>query len=145
MALFQYVMDQLRTDYAVAGFHDTADIHKDFTEQIRGEKQLDAFLQELESSGGGGTNDLEGLKLSDDLLRGQEADEKTVIVVTDGAGVEQTAQYVKEMEARGITVIAIGIGPGTEAVGKVYKNFYHSHDFRDLSKTLLRVLIKRLV
>ncbi|HKX12234.1 MAG TPA: VWA domain-containing protein, partial [bacterium] len=145
MALFRYVMDQLRTDYAVAGFHDTADIHKSFDEKISGEKQLDAFMRELESSGGGGTNDLEGLKLAVDLFQGQEADVKTVIVVTDGAGVEQTAAYVKEMEARGIRVIAIGIGPGTEAVATVYPNFYHSPDFRDLPKTLLRILVKRLL
>ncbi|HKY61940.1 MAG TPA: AAA family ATPase, partial [bacterium] len=145
MALFQYVMEQLRTDYAVAGFHDTADIHKAFEETIRGEKQQDAFMQELESSGGGGTNDLEGLKLSDNLFQGRDNDEKTVIVVTDGQGVAETAAYVKEMESRGITVIAIGIGPGTEKVGEVYKNFYHSHDFRDLPKTLLRILVKRLI
>ncbi|HKX12326.1 MAG TPA: VWA domain-containing protein, partial [bacterium] len=145
MALFQYVMEQLRTDYAVAGFHDTADIHKSFEEAIRGEKELDGFMKELESSGGGGTNDLEGLKLSDNLFQGRDNDEKTVIVVTDGQGVEQTAEYVREMESRGITVIAIGIGPGTEKVGEVYKNFYHSHDFRDLPKTLLRILVKRLI
>ncbi len=147
MTLFQHVMDQLRTDYAVVGFHDTADIHKSFEEEVKGEKHLDAFLQELASSGGGGTNDLEGLKLSEDLIADQAADEKTVIVITDGAGVAETKAYVQKMQARGITVIAIGIGPGTgtEAVAQVYDKYYQSSDFRDLPKTLGQILVKRFL
>ena len=103
------------------------------------------MIQELENAGGGGTNDLEGIKLSEALLDNQDAEEKTIIVITDGAGVEETADYVRKLEARGITVIAIGIGAGTEAVTEVYSNHYQSEDFRNLPKTLLRVLTRRLL
>jgi uncharacterized protein with von Willebrand factor type A (vWA) domain len=145
MALFQHVMDQLKTKYAVVGFHDTAECHKTFDEEIRSEKALDALMQELESSGGGGNNEIEAFKFSEDLLKGEAAEQKTVIVITDGTGMQEIPEYVKKMEANGIQVIAIGIGMGTESVMSSYPTHYQSQDFRDLPKTLLKILAKQML
>lgn len=145
MALFKYVLQELKTRHAVVGFADYADIHQDFEDQAMNEKDLNRLMDEMENSNSGGTNDLEGVKLADDLLKGEDADEMTVIVITDGAGVSETKDYVKEMEARGIRVIGIGIGAGTEAVTDVYTDAIQQPDFNNLSREILRVLVRRMM
>ncbi len=61
MALFEHIMEQLRMEYGEVGFADTAEALKDFGETISGDRQKNGHMQELESQGGGGTNDLEGI------------------------------------------------------------------------------------
>ncbi|MDL1871613.1 VWA domain-containing protein [Deltaproteobacteria bacterium PRO3] len=145
VALFLHVLEGLRVDHVVAGFSDTPNLHKDFQDLERSEAAKNALMAELESAGGGGTNDLAGLKLAAELLAGQEAEEKTVIVVTDGMGVDTTAAYVKDLEAAGVKVVGVGVGAGTESVTRVYGDHYQSADFRDLPKTLLRILARRML
>ncbi|MBF0491761.1 MAG: AAA family ATPase [Deltaproteobacteria bacterium] len=144
MALFVYLMKELKMDYAVVGFADTADIHKSFREKVNNEKQLNALLEELQTAGGGGTNDLEGIKFAEELLSREEGDQKTVIVITDGAGVSETSDYVKQLKKKGIHTIGVGIGAGTDAVTKVYEDYYQSEDFRALPKLLLKLLVKQI-
>jgi MoxR-like ATPase/uncharacterized protein with von Willebrand factor type A (vWA) domain len=145
MALFKYVMQELRVHHGIVGFANYADIHLDINENVMNENALNGLMDDLENSNSGGTNDLEGLRVADDILADEDADEKTVIVVTDGEGVDTTKDYVKEMEARGVQVIGIGIGEGTESVTKVYTHHYQSHDFNTLSQKLLQILMKRML
>lgn len=145
VALFQHVLDQLLVDFAVVGFSATADIHKDFDESLASEADKDAFMTELESAGGSSTNDLEGINVAADLLADEDAYEQTMIVITDGAGVAETKARVAQLEKEGIRVIAIGVGEGTESVANVYQNYYQSHDFRNLARTLLGILLGRML
>lgn len=96
-------------------------------------------------AGGEGTNDLEGLRVSRDLLQDEDADSKTVIVMTDGAGVEGTKDLVGKMEKEGTTVIGIGIGDGTEAVSEVYTHHYQDADFKNLTRRLVAILTRTLL
>jgi hypothetical protein len=113
VALFQHVLEMIRSDHAIIGFVDTADLHKDFHEKTTTGAERDRLMNELETAGGGGTNDLEGIKLAHDLT---------------GPG--------KKL------IIGIGVGPGTEAVQNVYSNYYQSPDFKNLPKVLLSILSK---
>ena len=116
MMLFQYVMDQLGIEYSVVGFSDYAQIHKQFDEPVKSTTEKNDLADILETSGGGMTNDLEGVKTADTLL---------------GEG--------KKL------VIGVGIGAGTEAVRDVYKNHYQADDFKDLPKVLVGVLTRVLL
>lgn len=103
------------------------------------------WLREGVDASDNGTNDLEGLRVSQDLLQGEDADSKTVIVMTDGAGVGGAKDFVSKMEKEGTTVIGIGIGEGTEAVSKVYTNYYQDANFKNLTRQLVAILTKTLL
>jgi hypothetical protein len=90
----------------------------------------------------GGTDDYLAVKMCSEMLdRAPPTDQRTIFVITDGEGNSALIPFLAELEARGVKVLGIGIGPDSEKVADTYPR----HLLIPSSKTLVRDFLDMFV
>ncbi|MCD4785951.1 MAG: VWA domain-containing protein [Candidatus Eremiobacteraeota bacterium] len=123
LVLCQEALDDLEIDFGVIGFSDNPQIHKKLEDKFD-ENFKDNELNQIMNSASGGTNDADAVQIALNMLKHQDPEkQKTIIVITDGEGkTEEMKKLIEEAEEAGIRIVGVGIGEGTSAVEKVYKD-----------------------
>lgn len=97
-----------------------------------------------------GNNDALAISLLGDKLLKQDADERILISISDGAPTECTGEElknaVKKYLSKGVNVIAMAIGSDKERIASYYgeEHFCDIKDLNELPKTLIRLITQKM-
>ncbi len=122
--IFMEVLARLNIRHSIMGFGCNHWMHKEF-DTTPNMVERERIYQQLERAmgGGGGTNDFEALQEAIKQIKGEPAEHKVIIVITDGDGnlfSEEGKKMLEQAEREGIKIIGIGIGDGMGYVKIAY-------------------------
>jgi hypothetical protein len=140
--LFMEVLERLKIDYEVAGFHSTHIVHKAFGEELDFNSK-DERMQEIEGAiGGGMTHDVEAINMALDRMAEQSGAEKVIIVITDGEGNGPgiMSQAIERARREGVYLIGVGVGQGTEYVKQQYDLYVQVDNINDLPSAIAKII-----
>ena len=137
--LFSLVLERMGMPYMIYGFHNFTTEYKNASESLSA--KMKRKLDEMYTSGGGGTDMTEGLKQTLKEMS-KHQNQKILFVITDGEPDDVTATKRMLAEAKHQGVVTVGISVGDEN-GSVTKLFDYSV-VTTSNKAIPKLLIKNL-
>jgi len=146
VVLFLEVLERLRIDFEIAGFHSTHLVHKEFGRGLSASDKEELIAEIERMMGGGATHDVEAIELALDRMKQEPAREKFILVVTDGMGngPGSMPEAIARAEEEGVHLVGIGVGEGTGYVREQYEDHMVVNDVGDLPVALAAKL-ERLI
>lgn len=140
--LFMEVLERLKIDYEVAGFHTTHIVHKEFGEKLDFQDKDEKMLEIEGAIGGGATHDVEAVNRALERMREQTGDMKVIIVITDGEGngPGDMSQAIERANQEGVYLIGVGVGEGTEYVKHQYDLYVQVEDVTKLPSAIAQLI-----
>jgi hypothetical protein len=140
--LFMEVLERLKIDYEVAGFHSTHIVHKEFGEELDFNTKDERMIEVEGAIGAGMTHDVEAINMALDRISQQSGAERIIIVITDGEGNGSGSMpdAIERARREGIYLIGVGIGDGMAVVAEQYDTYVQVENVNNLPSAIARII-----
>jgi hypothetical protein len=142
VAMLTHALRNLEIPLAAYGFSEGVSRYLGYDETLE-DRQKDDLMQSIQMGfdAGGGTNDVGAVAVAARDIDGVEAEQKILFVLTDGEGTHgPLAPALEEAQKKGVLVVGIGLGEGTESVAANYPMGIHVKNPEDLPARLQELL-----